>query len=132
MEIKVEIPNLSQFVDAVRQSPRIVGRRLGEAIMRAGLQFEADTKNVIVSGTGMYRRPFQTGNLWRSIHAEWNQLTSTITANVDYAIYVHEGTYKMQARPFFDITSDLYRDKTEAIFKEQLNLAMDEIAQAAK
>jgi HK97 gp10 family phage protein len=40
------------------------------------------------------------GNLKTSGHVETGHLSATIGYSAEYAIYVHEGTYKMAARPF--------------------------------
>ncbi len=44
-----------------------------------------------------------TGNLWNRIFAEKGfDYSKVFTDNVKYAIYLEEGTVKMEARPFFE------------------------------
>ena len=40
------------------------------------------------------------GNLKTSGHVETGTLSATIGYSAEYAVYVHEGTHKMSARPF--------------------------------
>ena len=47
--------------------------------------------------------PKDTGTMARSIDVRTGRLKAQIgPRSVDYAIYVHEGTYKMGARPFME------------------------------
>lgn len=47
----------------------------------------------------------QTGDLYRSVHAEYSQggTAAEVVADVDYASYVHDGTRHMKPRPFFTV-----------------------------
>jgi HK97 gp10 family phage protein len=53
--------------------------------------------------------PVDTGKLERSLEIEKERLRRLIGTNVDYSIYVHEGTYKMKGRPF--LTNAFEADK---------------------
>jgi len=46
--------------------------------------------------------PKDTGTMARSIDVRTGRLKAEIGPHVDYAIYVHEGTHKMGARPFME------------------------------
>jgi len=57
----------------------------------------------IAYGTERYSKklaPKDTGTMARSIDVRTGRLKAEIGPHVDYAIYVHEGTHKMRARPF--------------------------------
>lgn len=65
--------------------------------------------------------PVRTGRLRDSIVAETpeitgNEIRCVISANVDYAIYVEMGTWKMRARPY--LKPSLYKNKDE--FERQM------------
>lgn len=50
---------------------------------------------------GYYKAPYDTGRLFRSIDfSVIDQNTVYVGTDVPYGKYVHEGTYKMGARPF--------------------------------
>ena len=50
--------------------------------------------------------PVDTGRLKRSIAADVRGLEANIGTDVDYAHFVHDGTYKMEARPFLYEAAD--------------------------
>ena len=50
--------------------------------------------------------PVDTGRLKRSIAAEVKGLEANIGTDVEYAHFVHDGTYKMEARPFLYEAAD--------------------------
>jgi HK97 gp10 family phage protein len=54
----------------------------------------------IVEAAAKPRTPVLTGNLRRSIHSRVEANKAYVGSNVSYAIFVHEGTAHMAARPF--------------------------------
>lgn len=50
--------------------------------------------------------PVDTGRLRASITADVRGLEANIGTDVEYARYVHDGTYKMEARPFLYEAAD--------------------------
>ena len=56
--------------------------------------------------------PVATGRLRASIKAEVSGLEANIGTDVEYAHFVHDGTYKMAARPFLFSAAD---EKLEGI-----------------
>ena len=50
--------------------------------------------------------PVDTGRLKRSIKADVSGLEANIGTDVEYAHFVHDGTYKMEARPFLYEAAD--------------------------
>lgn len=50
--------------------------------------------------------PVDTGRLKKSIKADVKGLEANIGTDVYYAPYVHDGTYRMEARPFLDTAAD--------------------------
>ena len=50
--------------------------------------------------------PVDTGRLKRSIAADVQGLEANIGTDVEYAHFVHDGTYKMPARPFLYEAAD--------------------------
>lgn len=69
--------------------------------------------------------PVDTGNLRRTITTSVGNLEADIGSNCEYASYVHDGTYKMSARPFLetaaaselDSLEDNIADAIERLFK---------------
>lgn len=50
--------------------------------------------------------PVDTGRLKRSIAADVRGLEANIGTDVEYAHFVHDGTYRMEARPFLYQAAD--------------------------
>ena len=50
--------------------------------------------------------PVDTGRLRASITADVRGLEANIGTDVEYARFVHDGTYKMEARPFLYTAAD--------------------------
>lgn len=128
MEVKIHIANLDKFYDAVRRGPRTIAQHLDRAVQEAGQVFAGATKENIRTGLDMWKPPIDTGYMWNHIFTNIFPLKAEITATADYAIYVHEGTTSMQARPFFAITAHHEEGNISKIFERELDKAMQEIA----
>ena len=61
----------------------------------------ADTASDIKEGAKA-NCPVDTGRLKSSIKADVQGLEANIGSDVEYAHFVHDGTYKMAARPFLE------------------------------
>jgi len=70
---------------------RRIGRAISRSIRKAGL---------LVERTSKQRSPVDTGRMRSSIRSSFTPLTATIKPNVNYAIFVHDGTSRMRGRPF--------------------------------
>jgi len=71
---------------------------------------------------GQTGAPFDTGMLRRSItsmvSSDDKTISGAVGTNVEYAVYVHEGTSKMQARPFITDAIRAKRGEIEDIMKK--------------
>lgn len=75
---------------------RIIEEKIDDILNRGAMQLQARAMIECVENA------FDTGNLANSFqHAKIGQMTYEIYTTVEYAKYVHDGTYKMAARPFF-------------------------------
>lgn len=77
--------------------------RYSKAIHTAGLVCQGIAKKNCPVGTpeSTHIKGYHGGRLRQSIQVDNSkQLESTVGTNVSYAVYVHEGTYKMKGRPF--------------------------------
>jgi HK97 gp10 family phage protein len=78
-------------------------KRANRAVNSAGLTCQAVAKKNCPVGTPESTgiKGYHGGRLRQSIQVDNSvYLVSTVGTNVYYGIYVHEGTYKMRARPF--------------------------------
>lgn len=79
---------------------------------------------------GIGGAPFVTGNLRDSIQAGVansgrGKVTAVVYSNVEYSNYVHEGTIKMQARPFLLDASKEREPECVVIIKEAVEKALE-------
>lgn len=127
-QVNVRIENLDKFLKAMQQSPAIVGKHLQRGVQKATLHFLAATKDNIRTSRNMWKAPIDTGYMWNTLFTSIYPFRGEIIPTANYAVFVHEGTFKMEARPFFDITEQTDRGKLEKIFADELNAAMQEVA----
>jgi len=71
--------------------------------------------------------PLRTGLLKQSIRPRIFELKSVIEPNVNYAIFVHEGTRFMRARPFFKWAIDKNINQLENILESGANKVADKL-----
>lgn len=90
-------------------------------ILNASLETDLDLKNFDINKiverelesvasdiekTAKKNAPVDTGKLRNSIESEAKGLEANIGTDCEYAGYVHDGTYKMAARPFLDMAAE--------------------------
>jgi len=94
-ELQRKLSNLSKdMLPAIEKAMRI-----------AAMNVEGKAKENCTPGQSpYYRAPHITGTMLRSISSDakvkGNEVHGIVGAGVDYALDVHEGTSKMEARPF--------------------------------
>jgi HK97 gp10 family phage protein len=129
-QITMTIKNMAAFQAALGQSPQIVSKHLQKAISLSSVHFLSAVKQNIRTGTDMWKPPIDTGYMWNTIFSNVFPLKTEIYATADYAVYVHEGTSKMRARPFFTITAEREEKAIDKIFTDELNAALQEVSRA--
>lgn len=90
-QIEVKISNLAQIKRAFGKAPQLTTKYVNAAIRLSIFQIESDSKR---------NTPVDTGYLRSSHQSAFRDLYGELMPKAYYAIYVHEGTYKMRARPF--------------------------------
>jgi len=127
VQVKVTMQQEKKILSAWKLLPEAITRELMKATQQAGLFGVGEVKYHISAGTEMWEVPLHTGALRRGIHvAEKKPLDVTIRYSdiTPYASYVHEGTSKIPARPFFDITARRSKDKIQDFFKLAVDSAI--------
>ena len=118
-------------------------KKIANGLLKAGFQFEKDTKATIKS-----RSIWDTGDLWGAVTADnkvkqsKNEMSVTVrvlssklgkkkrsaktgykrNVKVNYAKFVHFGTRYIKARPFFDWTYDKQKKKYDKIILNSVNV----------
>lgn len=119
LKVNIKIDNLAKFQKAFASSPYIVKPHLEKAIYKAIL---------LVGRRSRQLTPVDTGRLRASTREIFKPLYGEVGTNVNYDIFVHEGTRYMKARPFLRNAVSEESSKIQPIFKEELQLALNKIA----
>lgn len=123
--IKYEIPNLGKALKALAKSPVRFRDSANRAIRRSIYVIQATAIPLTPIDTGALRQSEIKGTSFRDFYGE-------IFPNIEYAIFVHEGTYKMRARPFLKNAMDIESGNIERIFGEELEKSLEEIVKEAR
>lgn len=106
------VDHSAEILSMLNENSRMAVTAVGEKCV------ELTVKNM-ESGYGKPIR--QTGDLMRSITKEVIDDTSVVVGtNIKYAPYVHEGTYKMQGRPFLKDAIEQNTDTIAELWKAKL------------
>jgi HK97 gp10 family phage protein len=127
--IEVSLKNSAKILRAYAKAPIDVSRAIQRGIERSGVFAEGAVKTIITAGTGMWKPPIDTGQMRQGIHATFAPGKSVVkpSSMTPYAVYVHDGTRRMKARPFFQITKQTKEGKMQKFFEEEISLALDKL-----
>lgn len=122
MEVRIEIKNIERIIYAFQKAPEEMGKGIQRALERVGVFVEGKTKEHITAGTDMWKAPIDTGAMRSGINTSFTPSQAVIrpSSSTPYAEYVHEGTKRMRARPFFEITAKNEEKRIEDMFNKEL------------
>jgi HK97 gp10 family phage protein len=132
--IKITIENKNRILNAFRQAPELMAKKLQETLFKAGGMISGEVKKHITLGTNMWKPPIRTGAMRRGIavvSSSQNRVVIKPSNITYYAFYVHEGTKFMRGRPFFEITAKQSQKTIESFINKELDSAVREIARRA-
>ena len=95
--------------------PAKLHRAMARSVTRAGMLVERYSK---------MESPVDTGRMRASINTSVRDLTATIMPHVNYAIFVHDGTRYMKARPFMDEGYNMAESEIGAVFERNIRGAL--------
>lgn len=127
VQIKVEIKNLEKITGAFSKYPEKVAPYLRNAAMESAFAVERRAKILSPVDTGRMRASIAT-----SLGIATRGLSSVVSTNVNYAIFVHEGTRRMRARPFMRQGAEAATENIQTIYEKQITLALKDIANMAQ
>lgn len=116
MQIKVEIKGLSELRAKWNRLPAKIKKMTNDALMKSGYLVEGASKKGTPVDTGRLRLSISVASSL-ALRAEPHIV---ISPHTNYAIYVHEGTKRMQARPFMTMGYNTSRNKIKAIMRTLL------------
>lgn len=120
MAIDVDLSEFQRMSGRVASAGRRFTSSASTAVRRTAKDIEADARAAAPVGP--------TGDLQRSINATVTgrgaNMSAVVTAGVDYAIFVHEGTSVMPARPFL---ADAFDARSSSLLTDLADLAESEL-----
>lgn len=132
--ISVKLKDEARILNAFRKAPALFARELQKALEVTGIETESIVKeDVIERGLGMWKPPVDTRTMKKGIQmTEKRPMRVILTASstTPYAKYVHDGTRKMKARPFFTITAERKKKAIQDIFSKKMAIIIDKIVKS--
>lgn len=122
-QVTVKIQNLAEIRRAFGQAPVLMTRNLDKAIRASVLLIERQSK---------INTPVRTGNLRASHQTMFSPLKGVIQPMANYAVFVHEGTRYMRARPFLRSAVESEDNQVQGQFKKAVQDTLDEIARQTR
>ena len=121
--ISIKIENLDKLKKAFGSYPEIVAPLLRDASSKSAFEVERRAKILSPVDTGRLRSSIAT-----SLGIMNKGITSIVSTNVFYAIYVHEGTRRMRKRPFMRQAAEGSIGQISKHYENAERLAMQAIA----
>jgi HK97 gp10 family phage protein len=118
-EITLRITNLAQIKAAFLKAPLRMAAELNIAIRQSVFAIDRASK---------INTPVDTGRLRASHQTIFSNLRGEVGPNTNYALYVHEGTIKMKARPFLLQAVESNEQQVNDYFKKAVQNTLDDIA----
>lgn len=91
--VSIRVSGMEAILENIHITQTNLVRRIDSAIQGAGIRCQALAKQYC---------PVDTGRLRSSIQYTSGYLTCTVGTDVQYAIYIEYGTWKMRAQPFLN------------------------------
>ena len=120
--ISLKISGLEAIQNKFAEAPQRVAGAISRAIKESAFILEAESKMALTEGP---TRALDTGLLRsQNVVRELSDVRAAVYPLVHYAVYVHEGTYKMRARPWFQVAAKNASEKIRFVFDEALTEIM--------
>lgn len=128
--VSVRITNLPQIKAAFNKAPTLMSKNLNLAIKKSLIKIQGETILNVHPDRGIN---VVTGGLLSATERPpiFENLKGTYLVDIFYAIYVHDGTSRMKARPFLLDAVNSQREPVDNYFKSAVQDTLDEIARMA-
>lgn len=126
----IKLKGFTELETSLRENKTIIAKEVSNFIQRAMARLDSGIKNnpwkVGASGGGSPVASRNGGSLRASHQKDVTPWSGRIYPTQPYAVFVHEGTYKMKARPWLDF---VLKEKEPELDKLQEQLLEDIIKQ---
>jgi len=117
--ISIKSDDIVKLQKYFRSNPRLVEKYTNVAMKKSMFTLERESK---------IEAPVLTGRLRSSVSTNIKPLVSRLSVNVDYAVYVHDGTKRQKPNPFLDRASSKSEVKVQGFFEKALDNIINDIA----
>lgn len=115
--ITIEVKGLDELVRKFGDLPNDLMKEISDAMRKSAFLVEAKAKPLT---------PVDTGRLRASIRPDYiRPLEAAIAPHTEYAIYVHEGTRYMKARPFMKWGVKAAEGDIKKVFEEAISKVLN-------
>lgn len=120
--IAIKVQGLDKMVSKFGKLPTELKFAIRNSIRKSAKVIEGVAKKTVSRGV---LKAWDTGFMAGSIRPDYiRALKASVSPHTDYAIYVHEGTRFMRARPFMKVASEKGTPKIQDIFKKAIERAL--------
>lgn len=123
MQLTLRIKNIDEIRRAFNKAPALMAKNLNTAIHKATLTVGRDSRILT---------PVDTGRLRASTREVFRPLEGEITTNVNYDIFVHEGTRYMKGRPFLRNALEKNESAIQRLFVNAVQDTLDTVARETR
>lgn len=121
--VKITIKNMGAIQSAFRAAPRLMAGNLRKAI---------ETALITVERQSIINAPRRTGFLKAShMHRMLSNFSGYVQPEANYAMFVHDGTRFMRARPFLRQAVAEKQNEIDRLFAKAVQDTLDDIARRA-
>lgn len=127
MQITISVGAGKNIAAAFRAYPELVAPFLRDASSKSAFAVERYAKIVTPVDTGRLRASIAT-----SLGVRDRGITSIVQTNVNYAVFVHEGTKFMRGRPYMKQGVDRAKPEISSFYQKAIQNAMQKVASVAQ
>lgn len=118
MDVQIEILNLKDVQRAIIKGPEIMRDALNTGLEKSAFLVERESK---------IKTPVDTGRLRASIFTTLRPLVATVMPKTNYAVFVHEGTTRMRARPYMTEGLEAAMSEIKRVMNDEINKGLVKI-----
>lgn len=129
--VNIQIKNLAEIRYAFSQAPRLMESEFKQALVKSGLTLASKSAELSPVKTGQLRSShWLRGNGGVDIKGGGLKMSAEVGPTVDYAMFVHEGTRFMKARPFLKEGAELVTHEIEGFFTDAVQNVFNKIGRS--
>lgn len=124
--INITIKNAAEIRSAFRKAPDLMTKYLNDAIKKTLISIQGETIKNVHAGRGIN---VITGGLLSATERPpiFSRLKGVYDVDINYAVFVHDGTRFMKARPFLQNAVNSKEQDTDKFFTAAVDKVLSEL-----